>query len=278
MVDLDFKYKDLISYLKNESPFNPEVAIILGSGLGDFANSVDIIKTISTAELPSYPPSTIDGHEGKIHFAEFAAKKLLLFQGRIHFYEGYHLSECILPAFISDFLKVKYLIATNAAGGVNSDLLPGDLMLAESFTGINLKKEITELTGISNVEKKLNFLDFPSTALNSIIRKAAQIENISLKEGVYWYNKGPVYETPAEIKMIKKFGGDAVGMSTIPESYFAASRGIKTSSISCITNYAAGISGRKLSHNEVTETASLVKEKFERLVKRILLLEFQFAE
>lgn len=274
MLDLDFKYKDLISYLKKETPFKPDIAIILGSGLGDFAKSIDIKKTLSTSELPSYPPSTIIGHEGKIHFAENADKKLLLFQGRIHFYEGYNLSECILPAYIADSLGIKYFIATNAAGGVNPDFVPGDLMLANSFLGINLKKEMTELKGISSIETRQNFLNFPSLNLNKHIKQAAETENIRIKEGVYWYNKGPVYETPAEINMVRIFGGDAVGMSTIPEAYFSAYRGLQTSSISCITNYAAGISGQKLSHKEVTDTANRVKEKFERLIKRTLSLDF----
>ena len=275
MLDIDFKYKDLISHLRKIKPFNPEIAVILGSGLGDFAESVELDLSVLTSELPAYPLSTIEGHAGKIHFAHFGGKKLLLFQGRIHFYEGYHLSECILPSYIAEKLGVKYLIATNAAGGVNRNFAPGDLMLITSFIGFNIKREMTELMGISGVKEKQNFLDFPSSVLNSIILKAAENENITLREGVYWYNKGPVYETPAEIKMTRKFGGDAVGMSTVPEVYYAAARGIMTSSISCITNYAAGISDSKLSHNEVTETAGKVKEKFERLIKSVLSLEFR---
>ncbi len=275
MLDIDFKYKDLISHLKKIIPFIPDVAIILGSGLGDFTKRVDVKKSVPTSELPSYPPSTITGHAGIIHFAEYAGKRLLLFQGRIHYYEGYHLSECILPAYIVHSLGVKYLIATNAAGGVNPIFLPGDLMLIDSFIGINLKKELTELLGISGIEEKHNFLKFPSPDLNNIIRRAANKENIILREGVYWYNKGPAYETPAEINMVRVFGGDAVGMSTVPEVYFAAGLGIKTASISCITNYAAGISGQKLSHSEVTETANKVKEKFERLIKKTLSFKFE---
>lgn len=271
MVDLDFKYKDLIAYLNKEAPFIPEFSIILGSGLGDFADSVEIIKTISTTDLPAYPASTITGHKGNINFAEFEKKKLLLFQGRIHFYEGYPLSECILPAYISDLLKVKYFISTNAAGGINSGYIPGDLMLTTSFIGINLKKEIAELIGIPNVIKKQNFLNFPSDYLNDTIRQAASEENISLKDGIYWYNKGPVYETPAEIKMAKNFGADAVGMSTVPETYYAALKGLKTASISCITNYAAGILNKKLNHLDVTITAKSVKSKLERLIKRTIM-------
>ncbi len=274
MLDIDFKYKDLVSHLRKNKAFDPEIAIILGSGLGDFADSVEVDLTISTSELPSYPPSTIEGHRGKIHFAHFGGRKLLLFQGRIHFYEGYHLSECVLPAYIAEKLGVKYLIATNAAGGVNRDFVPGDLMLTKSFIGFNIKREMTELMGISGIREKHNFLQFPSPLLNSVIAKAAENEQIVLQEGVYWYNKGPVYETPAEIKMTRNFGGDAVGMSTVPEVYYAASRGILTASVSCITNYAAGISDSKLSHNEVTETAGRVKEKFERLIKAVLFLDF----
>lgn len=270
MVDLDFKYKDLIAHLKKESPFKPDISIVLGSGLGEFAESVNILKTVSTNELPSYPCSTIAGHKGSIHFAEYEKKKLLLFQGRIHFYEGYPLSECILPAYISDSLKAGYFITTNAAGGVNDDFIPGDLMLTKSFIGLNIKKEIAELIGFPDLLKKQNFFNFPSYHLNNIIRKAALTENISLKEGIYWYNKGPVYETPAEIKMAKNFGADAVGMSTVPETYYAALSGLKTASISCITNYAAGILDQKLNHIEVTVTAKSVKTKLERLIKRTL--------
>ncbi len=270
MIDLNFKYKDLLLLISKDKPFEPELSLILGSGLGDFAKSVTLRKTISTSELPGYPPSTIPGHEGKIHFAEFAGKKLLLFQGRIHFYEGYPISECILPVFISYKLDCKKMLLTNAAGGINSNFSPGDLMLAVSFNGINIKKELTELIGISSLKGILNFFNFPSNSFNNLIRYAALEEKIILKEGVYWYTKGPSYETPAEIKMIKTFGGDAVGMSTVHEAVFSAYLGMETSSITCITNYAAGITNKKLNHTEVTETANMAKEKFERLVKRII--------
>ncbi len=270
MIDLDFKYKDLTRYLLNAAPFKPKISIVLGSGLGDFADSLKIIKTIDTSELPSYPLATVSGHMGRILFAEYRTKKILLFQGRIHFYEGYLLSECILPAFISNALKSDYFVTTNAAGGVNASFVPGDLMLTKSFIGLNLKKELFELTGIPDVIKKQNFIKFPSDELNQIIKVAAFDEKISLREGIYWYNKGPAYETPAEIKMAKKFGADAVGMSTVPETFYAALMGLKTASISCITNYAAGILDQKLTHKEVTITAKRVKEKLERLIKRTI--------
>ena len=269
-LDLDFKYKSIIEFLKKESPFIPEISLVLGSGLGDFANSVNTIKTISTSSINNYPASTVVGHEGKIHFAEYKGKKLLLFQGRIHFYEGYKFSECILPVYISYRLGCKKILLTNAAGGINKNFVPGDLMLALSFNGINLKKELTQLIGLADVNTKNNFVDFPSANFNKIIKQSAEELKFIIKEGTYWYTKGPSYETPAEIKMMDKFGGDSVGMSTVHEAIFSAYLGMETASISCITNYAAGISNKKLSHSEVTESANLVKGKFEQLVKKTL--------
>lgn len=265
-IDLTFKYRDLIDHLNKIIPFTPEIAIVLGSGLGDFAESVNVIKAISTTELPDYPPSTVAGHSGKIIFAESGTKKLILFKGRIHFYEGYKINKCILPVFISHKLGCNKIIFTNAAGGINKDFSPGDLMLANSFNGINIKKELSDLIGLATGEMKNNLVNFDSSSLNKIIREAADKEKIILKEGTYWFSKGPSYETPAEIRMTQKYGGDAVGMSTVHEIIFALALGMKAASISCITNLAAGISPNKLSHEEVTETANKVKNKFERLV------------
>lgn len=270
MINLNLKYQDIISRLNRAFDFKPDIAIILGSGLGNFIDNVKIIKTISASSLPGYPPSTIPGHEGKIHKAEYRGKNILLFQGRIHFYEGYHISECILPVFISYKLGAKKMLLTNAAGGVNRDYQPGDLMLATSFNGTAIKKELTDLLGVGSADSKNNFYNFPSEELNNIIKTAAGMEKITLKEGVYWYTKGPSYETPAEIRMISAFEGDAVGMSTVHEAVYSGSVGMETASISCITNFAAGITEKKLNHTEVTETANKVKDKFEKLVKRVI--------
>jgi purine-nucleoside phosphorylase len=272
MLDLNFKYKELTEFFQKNSPFKPELAIILGSGLGDFAESVDTKKTFSTSSLPGYPSSTIQGHAGKIHFAEYGKKKLLLFQGRIHFYEGYKIYECVLPVFLAFKMGCKKILLTNAAGSVNLDFHPGDLMLINSFNGINIKKELTNLIGLAGIKEKNRFLNFPSSSFNKKIKTAASDEKIELKEGVYWYTKGPVYETPAEIRMTRLGGGDAAGMSTVHEAVFSSFLGMEASAISCITNYGAGISESRLSHRDVTETAGLVKEKFENLVKRIIKL------
>lgn len=270
MIDLSFKYKHLLEFIKKESPFTPDISIILGSGLGDFANNLKIHKSISTTDIPDYPESTVAGHKGKIHFAEYQSKKLILFQGRIHFYEGYNLNECILPVLISYKSGVKYLLLTNAAGGINKKFVPGDLMLASSLNGIMIKKELTDLIGLSDEKGKNNFLSMPNPDFNETIKSAAKFENINLKEGIYWYTKGPTYETPSEIKFFAKYGADAVGMSTVHEAVYASYLGIKTSAISCITNYAAGISDQKLSHTEVTETADRVKDTFARLVLSVI--------
>jgi purine-nucleoside phosphorylase len=269
-IDLNYKYKETFELLQKEAPFVPELTIVLGSGLGDFADSVTIVKTLASSELPKYPASTIQGHNGKIHFIKYDSRNILLFQGRIHFYEGYSLSNCVLPVVIAHNLGCKKILLTNAAGGISPSLVPGDLMLHTSLNSIFLKKEMTELIGLASLDSRNEFVNFPSSSFTDTIRKAAKQENIELKEGVYWYSKGPSYETPAEIKLIQRYGGDAVGMSTVHEGVFAAYLGMNTASISCITNYAAGISPVKLNHKDVTDTANLVKAVFERLVKRII--------
>jgi purine-nucleoside phosphorylase len=272
MLNLNSKYKELTDFISDKFNEKAEAAIVLGSGLGDFVKNLDVKKSINTSSIPGYPISTIKGHEGKIHLVEFENKNLLIFQGRIHFYEGYRLSECILPAFIPYKLGCKNLILTNAAGGINPNFVPGDLMLISSFNSIGIKKELAQLIGLASNQGKNSLFNFPSRELYSKIISAAAEEKIILKEGVYCYTKGPSYETPSEIKMMGKFGADAVGMSTAHEAIFAAYLGMQTASISCITNYAAGISGQKLDHKEVTQTANLVKDKFERLLRKTISL------
>lgn len=272
MINMNAKYRETLEAVGKQIPFEPEICIVLGSGLGDFAEKIETIKSISTSSLPNYPASTVQGHQGFLHFSQYQNKKLLIVQGRIHFYEGYTLSQCLLPVHIASKLNCSKIILTNAAGGVNPNFRPGDLMLATSLNGINIKKELSDLMGLASITQKNSFLDFPSKEMNNKILSAALEEKIALRQGIYWLTKGPSYETPAEIKMIRKFGGDAVGMSTVHEAIYAASIGMKVSSISCITNYAAGLSDQKLSHKEVMETAEFVKKDFERLVKKAITL------
>ncbi len=270
MINLNAKYSETLETLSKLIPFEPEICIVLGSGLGDFADKVETVKSIPTSSLPNYPVSTVQGHQGYLHFSTYKNKKLLIVQGRIHFYEGYSLSQCVLPIHIAGKLNCKNLILTNAAGGVNTNFSPGDLMLAVSLVSLNIKKEITDLIGLTSLDHRNDYLNFPSKDLNQKITEAALAEKIHLREGVYWLTKGPSYETPAEIRMISKFGGDAVGMSTVHEAIYASIIGMNVSSISCITNFAAGLSPQKLSHQEVMETADRVKYDFERLIKKTI--------
>ena len=272
MIDLNFKYQFAIDYLKKESPFLPDIAIVLGSGLGNFADQTKKIKTISTSDIPNYPTASVEGHKGLIHFSKIQDKKLLIFQGRNHFYEGYALSDCVLPVLLAKKAGCSKIIFTNAAGGVNKQFHPGDLMLVESFNSFNIKKEMTRVIGISSVDEKNNFLNCPSSKMNEIFKQAAKENGIELQSGVYWYTKGPGYETPAEIKMIDRFGGDAAGMSTVHEAVFASSLNLEVAIISCITNMGSGISQKKLSHAEVTETAKHSSEKFALLLKTTISL------
>lgn len=268
MKNLNPLYRDTLETLSKQIPFEPEICLVLGSGLGEFAQKVESVKSIPTSSLPNYPKSTVQGHQGYLHFSTYANKKLMIVQGRVHIYEGYSLTQCVLPVFVASKLNCKKIILTNAAGGVSTFLQSGDLMLATSLIGINLKKELSGLINLASLDQKNSMLDFPSSEMNEKIKSAALKEKIALQEGVYWFTKGPSYETPAEIRMIRKLGGDAVGMSTVHEAFYAAALGMKVAAISCVTNLAAGLSENKLTHVEVMETAERVKLDFERLVKR----------
>ncbi len=270
MVNLKAKYSGIVSELKSAAPFEPELALILGSGLGDFADKINRLKSISTNEIKGFPESTVEGHQGKIHFCEYENKKLVVFQGRLHFYEGYNLSDCLIPVHIAANLNAKSLILTNAAGGINSNFKPGDLMLITQFFSFNIKKELSNIFRLPSVELRNSFSNFPSKNLNDRIKEAALKEKIFIQQGTYWYGKGPSYETPAEIKMLANLGVDAVGMSTVHEAIYAKILGMNVAAVSCITNYAAGITSEKLSHKEVMETAEKVKDPFERLIKKLV--------
>ena len=268
MVNMNAKYSDILNEVVKQVPFEPEICIVLGSGLGDFVEKIEIIKSISASSLPNYPGSTVQGHQGYIHFSKYKGKKLLVLQGRIHFYEGYSISQCVLPVHIAARLGCKKVLLTNAAGGVNPLFKPGSLMLASSFNGTIIGKKLADLIGLVTLEQKNSFLDLTSKEMYDKIRIAALEEKISLCEGLYWMTMGPGYETTAEINMYRKYGADAVGMSTVPEAYYASYLGLKVAAVSCITNFAAGLSSRALSHADVMETAVGVKDNFERLVKR----------
>ena len=250
--------------------FKPEVALVVGSGLGGITQSVTKPVTIPYADIPNFPKPTVAGHAGQMVFGELAGKKLLVLNGRFHFYEGRPPAEITYPIHVVDALGVKVLIVTNAAGGINPQYKPGDLMVIEdhiNFMGIN------PLIGGINGEGGVKFTDMSqaySTRLREKLDGAAEKLQISIWRGVYLATTGPNYETPAEIKAFAWIGADAVGMSTVPEVILARYHNIEVAGISCITNLAAGISSRKLSHDEVLEVGHATQEKLTKLLTEFI--------
>lgn len=259
-----------IKYIREKiQDFQPEIGIILGSGLGDFADAFDSIK-ISYNDIPGFEKSAVQGHKGQLVFAEVNGKKVVMMQGRYHFYEGYSMQTVTYPVKVMKKLGVKTLIVTNAAGAVNENFTPGDLMFITDH--INLMGT-NPLIGKNDDTLGTRFPDMSEVYSKELIAKAEKIAadlKISYQKGVYIATTGPSYETPAEIKMFRMFGGSAVGMSTAPEAIIANYCGLNVLGISCLTNYAAGVSETPLNHQEVIETADKVKESFKTLLAEFI--------
>lgn len=259
-------------YIQSKISTKPTVGIILGSGLGDFGSLVKNPTIIPTNEIPNYPVSTVQGHNGKLIFGtiETNGKKspqILVFQGRVHFYESNSLAKVIFPIEIASALGIRTLLVTNAAGGINRNFQSGDLMLIRDYINLTFENPLIGKS-IKAIERVTNYFD--EALMEQAKLKARQLK-LPIKEGVYCWTKGPSYETSAEIRMMEKLGADAVGMSTVPEVITAVHLGMKVLGISCITNMATGISASKLSHHEVTVTANLVQNNFSKLVSEIVL-------
>lgn len=249
--------------------FEPEIGIVLGSGLGDLADKYCDIA-ISYSNIPHFAKSTVQGHKGQLVFADINGRKVVMMQGRNHFYEGHSMSDVTYPIKVMKKLGVKTLILTNAAGAVNKSFRPADLMVITdhiNFMGTN------PLIGRNDENFGVRFPDMSevySKNLIKIVDAAGRLLKLDLKHGVYMATTGPSYETPAEIKMARFMGADAIGMSTVPEAIVANYCGIEVIGISCISNYATGVSTKKLSHEEVIETTDKVKAKFKELVLLLL--------
>ncbi|AEE92118.1 purine nucleoside phosphorylase [Tepidanaerobacter acetatoxydans Re1] len=255
-----------VEYIKKKIDTPPKIGIILGSGLGELVNEVQDSVIIPYSDIPGFPVSTVKGHAGNLIFGKLMEKDVAVMQGRFHFYEGYPISKVVLGVRVMGLLGIETLFVTNASGGINSSLEPGDLMVIRdhiNFTGENpaIGEEITEFGP--------RFFDMTFAYDRKLIAKAQEVyikNEVPYKDGVYAFLKGPSYETPAEIKMLSIIGADAVGMSTVPEVIAARQMGIRVFGISCITNMAAGISKNKLSHQEVVETSQRVKEDFIKII------------
>lgn len=264
------KLMTCLESVRKKIDFKSEVALILGSGLGDYADEINIVDAIEYTEIEGFPVSTVKGHKGRFVFGYVEETPVVIMQGRVHFYEGYPMADVVLPARLMGMLGAKKILLTNAAGGVNDTYRPGDFMLITDHitTGVP-----SPLIGPNMEELGTRFPDMSevySVRLQSIIRKYAAECKIDIKEGVYVQFTGPNYETPAEVRMAKLWGGDAVGMSTACEAMAARHMGMEVCGISCITNMAAGISQQQLDHKEVQETADRVSAAFKELVTKVV--------
>ena len=251
--------------IKQQLPFEPKIAIVLGSGLGNYGNTIKIEKSISYNEILDFPQSTVSGHAGRFIFGYINDIPVVCMQGRVHYYEGYEMSDVVLPIRLMKLMGANILFLSNASGGVNLDFQAGNLMLIKDHISMVPNPLIGE--NLDNLGPRFNDMsDTYDLKLRDIIKDVACKLNIKLQEGVYTQLTGPSYETPAEVKMVRILGGDAVGMSTACEAIAANHMGMHICGISCITNMAAGIQKSPLNHEEVTETANKVANTFEKLV------------
>ena len=269
MEKLQEKIKQAASFIREKGVGEIEIGLILGSGLGELGDEVENAIQIPYETIPNFPTSTVEGHAGQLVYGTLGGKKVLAMQGRFHYYESYSLEMVTFPVRVMKALGIHSVIVTNAAGGLNLDFTPGELMLITdqiNFTGVN------PLIGPNDNEMGVRFTDMSQAydkEYQEIVRNVAKEMNLDLKEGVYMGFTGPTYETPAEIKMARVIGADAVGMSTVPEVILARHSGLRVIGVSCITNLAAGMQA-SLNHAEVVETTERVKESFKTLVKNIL--------
>ena len=254
-------------YVKGRISSKPKIALVLGSGLGGFASQIEVQETLSYNEIPDFPVSTVEGHEGRFVFGICDGVPVAVMQGRVHMYEGYTPQEAVLPIRLLHLLGAEILFLTNAAGGIQAGMQAGDFMLItdqiSSFVPSPLRGANMDALGVRFPDMSKIY----SGRLNRIIRKIAVNGEIPLKEGVYLQTAGPAYESPAEIRMFRTLGADAVGMSTAIEAIAARHCGMEICGVSCISNLAAGISPHPLSHEEVKEAGDKAAPQFTLLVR-----------
>jgi len=248
----------------------PNVAIVLGSGLADVCEQISDKIEIPYGDIPNFPVSTAPGHKGRFVFGKMAGKNVIAMCGRFHFYEGYSMQETAMPIWVLRKLGVENIIITNAAGGINREFEVGDLMLISDH--IKLCAE-SPLCGVNKEEFGVRFNDMTNAytpRLRELVKEEAYGIGITLREGVYGFMSGPSYETPAEVRMLEIVGADAVGMSTAPEVIAASHAGMNVLGISCISNFAAGISDEPLTHDEVMEAGAAAVGSFNQLIPRVI--------
>jgi purine-nucleoside phosphorylase len=263
------KIKETASYIKEKIDFEPEVGIVLGTGLGGLVNEMEILFERDYQAIPNFPVSTVEGHKGRLIFGMLGNKKVVAMQGRFHYYEGYTMHQITFPIRVLKFLGINYLFLSNASGGVNPDFEIGDLMILKDH--INLLPN--PLIGYHNEEFGPRFPDMGETYSVELIKKAESIavqNNIPVKKGVYTATTGPTYETPAEYKYFRIIGSDTVGMSTVPETIVAHQMGVPCFAISIITDL--GVPGKieKITHEGVQEVAEMAEQKMTVIMKELI--------
>lgn len=251
--------------VRAKTDFVPEAALVLGSGLGDYADGIRIESVLNYSEIEDFPVSTVAGHKGRFVFGYVGDVKVVVMQGRVHYYEGYKMEDVVLPVRLMKMMGAEKLLLTNAAGGVNFDYHAGDFMLISD----HICMAPSPLIGENADELGVRFPDMSdiyNSQMRAAIRSTAQKLDIPLREGVYIQLTGPNYESPAEIRMVRTLGADAVGMSTACEAVAANHAGMRVAGISCISNMACGITDKPLTHAEVQETADRAAPLFKKLV------------
>lgn len=269
-MELMTRINEATAYLQKHLEIQPEIAIILGSGLGPLGNEIENPQIFDYANIPHFPVSTVPGHAGKLIAGTLSGRKVLVMQGRFHYYEGHEMDIVTLPIRVFARLGIRYLFVTNAAGGIKEGLNPGTITLITDHLSMMCP---SPLRGPNLDEFGPRFKDMTevySHRLGQIAKDSAKALNISLQEGVYAYFRGPQFETPAEIRAIRTLGADMVGMSTVPEAVVARHCGMETLGLSLITNRAAGLSNAELNHQEVMETADRATKDLIALAKKII--------
>ena len=264
------KLQKCLCSVREKTDFVPQVAIVLGSGLGDYADGIQVEAEIDYKEIEEFPVSTVPGHAGKFIFGYVGTVPVVCMKGRVHYYEGYPISDVVLPTRLMQLLGAKILFLTNAAGGVNENFHAGDLMMITDQISSFVP---SPLIGANREDLGPRFPDMSEIyrrEYRKIIRESSKALNIDLQEGTYLQFTGPAYESPAEIRMVRTLGADAVGMSTACEAVAANHMGMKILGISFISNLAAGMSTQPLSHKEVQEAADLAAPKFRALVTEVI--------
>lgn len=262
-------YQETVKFIKSHGMESPRYGLILGSGLGDLADDIENKIELDYESIPDFPVSTVEGHEGKLVYGDLSGQKVIALKGRFHYYEGYDLDTVTFPVRIFKELGVEKLIITNAAGGANPEFTPGDLMIITDH--LNLAGN-NPLIGANVTEHGPRFVDMSeaySRQGQATLHRVGKELGLDLKEGVYTWFSGPTYETPAEVRMAQILGGDAVGMSTVPEAIIARHAGIEVIGISCITNLAAGLQS-SLNHEEVVEVSQAIKPQFKALIREFI--------